>query len=656
MRMTAKTGGKPEPARYANQDVPAAGGAAPTVAPARRSARALPGRPAELPVAAPAHPVLRHLVILACYLAAGIAVTWPRATYLVDGKLPVGRDAGVYVWDFWWMLHQVGHFANPWYTRFIAAPVGAQLGYHALMPLEGFVMMPVTLVFGPSVSYNLLSILMPGLSGYAMYRAARLWLRSETGAIAAGAFFGLSSDLAWHAWYQLNLAAGILFLPLALEAAVRLRRHPGWRQALVVGAVVGGGLLTDQESAVLVATLVILVLLPWVLGSLAPARVAAALGTSRTPALGRKLALAATVAAAALVVASPQIAAMVAQTRSGGATLPPDLVARYYTTSGSYLPGLFTVSPQVTSLGLTALKPLTYQGPTGDGVPTFGLVLSVLAFLGLAVSWRRPAGRLLALLWLGTALLALGSTLRIGTHAYVPAAQDWHGVRISAIMPFTWFVQLPGLAGFREATRIMMLGLVPAALLTGAAVSWLRYRAPLLIVPVLVLGLLEAGWAGTSGPGVMRTALPQLDRPIAADHSASIVVDAPFGIRGGIPLPREGAPFSPEAQVLETADGHPRAVAYLSRIPGGTLAAIRHNPFYAGLLSAQGQPRALAEQRTGTSSYRQLLTAARLAVRRDNIGWVVLWHHSRNISRYLGRTGFRLDYTVGKVQVYRPRR
>ena len=62
-----------------------------------------------------------------------------------------------------------------------------------------------------------------------MYRAARLWLRTQAGAIAAGGFFGLSSMLTWQAWYQLNLAAGVLFLPLALEAAVRLRRQPGRR-------------------------------------------------------------------------------------------------------------------------------------------------------------------------------------------------------------------------------------------------------------------------------------------------------------------------------------------------------------------------------------------------------------------------------------------
>ena len=211
---------------------------------------------------------MRHLVLLACYVAAGVAVTWPRATWLTEGKLQATRDAGTYVWDFWWMAHSVLHLSNPWFTRSITAPAGVQLGYHALMPLEGVVMLPVTLLFGPSASYNLLSILMPGLLCYAMYRAARLWLPSQTGAIAAGGFFGLSSIMAWHAWYQLNLAAGALFMPLALEAAVRLRRKPGRKQAIILGVIAGGSLLTDQESFVFVLILIVGVLLPWLAGPL----------------------------------------------------------------------------------------------------------------------------------------------------------------------------------------------------------------------------------------------------------------------------------------------------------------------------------------------------------------------------------------------------
>jgi hypothetical protein len=609
-------------------------------------------------------PVIRHLAVLAGYLAAGIALTWPRAAYLVQGKLPETRDAGTYVWDFWWMLHQVEHLGNPWFTRSIAAPVGSQLGYHALMPLEGVLMLPVTLVFGASASYNLLSILMPGLLCYAAYRTARLWLRSEAGAIAAGAFYGLSTDLAWHAWYQLNLAAGMLFLPLALEAAVRLTRRPGWRQSIVLGVVLGASLLTDQQSAVFAIVVAVGALLPWLLRREPGRRDGEDGDSTPAPGLMRKLGVAGAAAAVALVVSSPQLVAMAAQARSGGASYPLSLVSHYYTKYSVSLNGAFSLSPRAIQLGLTPLKAVSYQGIAADGLPTYGLVLSVLAVFGLAVSWRRPSAWWLAALWLGATALALGPTLQIGGHVYVPVGVTWPGVRVSALMPYTWFVQLPGMSGFREAARLVMLGLLPASLLAGAAIDWLRYHLAWLLVPVALLAWLEAGWGGTAHIKVMRTALPAVDRPIAADHSGSLVVDVPWGVLGGVPLPGEGDRFDPEAEVLATADGHPRAVGYLSRLSLQVTAQLQRNAFYAGLQAAQGaQPVRESEALTGTHSYSELIAAASTQARRMDVGWVIVWarHSDHTISRYsrhgvqvyLAKTGFRLSYRADGALVYR---
>src|SRR6202050_1121094 len=103
----------------------------------------------------------RELAVLAAYLAAGVAVPWPLASYLT-GRLPASRDVAIYVWDMWWVAHQIVHLHNPWSTTYLAAPVGLQLGYQTLVPLLGAVMTPFTLVFGPSASYNLLNILAPG--------------------------------------------------------------------------------------------------------------------------------------------------------------------------------------------------------------------------------------------------------------------------------------------------------------------------------------------------------------------------------------------------------------------------------------------------------------------------------------------------------------
>src|SRR5258708_39301142 len=116
------------------------------------------------------------------------------------------------------------------------------------MPLVGLIMTPVTLASGPTAAYSLLTILLPGLACYVMYRAARLWLAAP-GAVAPGALFGLSSMLAWQDWVHPNIALGTLFLPMTLEAAVRLRRRPGPRHGVILGLVPGARGLVNQESA-----------------------------------------------------------------------------------------------------------------------------------------------------------------------------------------------------------------------------------------------------------------------------------------------------------------------------------------------------------------------------------------------------------------------
>src|SRR6476660_4153139 len=132
-----------------------------------------------------AHPLARHAALLLGFIVAGVVLTWPLATNLTD------------------------------------APCGVPLGFHTLMPLPGLLLTPVTLICGPSVSYNLLVLITPGLLCYTMYRAARLWLPSAIGAIAAGAFYGLSAMLTQQDWYHVNIALGAAFLPMALEASVR---------------------------------------------------------------------------------------------------------------------------------------------------------------------------------------------------------------------------------------------------------------------------------------------------------------------------------------------------------------------------------------------------------------------------------------------------
>jgi hypothetical protein len=575
-----------------------------------------------------------QLLLLACYLAAGVAVTWPRASYLA-GRLPGTLDQSSYVWDFWWIGHQVTHLGNPWFTPLMAAPAGTQLGFDTLMPLPGLLMTPVTLVFGPSASYNLLTIVTPGLSCYLAYRVARLWLSTPLGAICAGAFYGLATMLVWQDWYHLNIALGALFFPLALETAVRLQRRPGPRRAIILGVVLGLAFLVNQETAVMAAALAGAVLLVW----LARTRSAVALWQS------------ALAAGVAIMVAGPQIAAMAVQALSGGAALPAGLLAHQDTRYGVPLESMFAPSPRTGDFGLTGVASIFYYQTRKEGVPTFGVVLTLLAVAGLVVAWRRLSARLLGLAWLVTAVLAVGSVVRIGHARYVPLALASHGVSMSLLLPYTWLVHLPGLTGFREPDRFMLLGLLPAAVLAGMGVEWLRRQAPVLLAVALALAVLEAGFSGSPFIKTMRTAIPRLDAPIAADHSGSIVVDIPYGLGGGLGI--YGAEVSPHALVQATADGHPRAVADVSWESATTVNDIKAHPFYRYLVAAEDREEGPARAEEGPTLTAAQLRAARQDALRMHVGWAIVWKPDGEAISYLRQVGFTYQYRVGKDRLFR---
>lgn len=679
-REAAQTPGAPTAAAEAE---PTAGGAQPGLSTpgtiSKRTAAAIlsrlraPSGPETEPAADAAPPrrrgriVFWHLVLLSCFIGAGIGVTWPMTAKLADGQLPWNPDVASYVWALWWLAHSVAHLGNPFVTTYMAAPVGIQLGFDTLMPLPGLIMTPVTLIWGPTASFAVLTIITPGLLCYATYRAARMWL-GHPGAIAAGALFGLSTMVTWQNLYHLNISIGTIFLPLTLEATIRLRRavgrpgalpapgsgrNPGLREGIVLGVVLGASVLTNQESAVLAVLLAIGVLLPWLIRLMIRPGPRQALPRLRGLALG---------AGVAVVVASPQLLAMIGQVANGGTRIATPLInqlTQSYQNYGVGLDTLFSPSPRLGHFHLGQLARayhFTLQGQPGEGRPVFGVVLAGLAVLGLVLCWRRGHMWWLALLFVVGAALALGPTLVIGTHQYVPLATWWHGVRVSQLMPYTWLIRIPGMNALREADRLALLGLLGAAILAGAAIQWLcEHFKPVLAglaIAVLAAGaFLEAGWSEAGA--TMPSSLSAVDGPIARDHSNSIVVDLPFGLRGGVNL--TGFPIPPPALVQATADGHPRAVSYTSWVPLATIQGMNRIPFYNILnqvaLFGHSYPNNGRE-----------MVMVRHSVGRINIGWVVVWRPPggrpkgtpslpglgvrKRVTRFLYSAGFRPRYQV----------
>jgi hypothetical protein len=625
---------------------------------------------------------VRHLILILVYQGAGIAATWPRFTYLADGKLPATSDVSSYVWDLWWNSHQLFHLNSPFFTDYMAAPVGTHLAFSTLIPLAGWLTAPITVLFGPSASFTLLTIVTPGLLCYAMYRAAKLWL-NEPGAIVAGAFFGLSSMLLWQNWYHVNIALGTIFLPMTLEAAVRFRRHPRLAPAIALGVALGASILINQESTIVAIVIAVLTLVPWLIAA-----------AFRNRALLRKaikpLALGALVG---LVVAGPELVAMRQQIIAGGAYAPIGQLAMNYAQFGVSLPTLFAPSPRLANFGIGQLaSSYSYYNAEQvlEGLPTFGAVLTAVALLGVMVGWRKRTTWAFVGLWLGCAALALGTSLTIGRNCVIsagiyhrpgkvygnfctqylplmthlpatkimykggPVNGVWKPVVASNLMPYTWLVKIPGLSGLREADRFALVGLIGAAMLAGLTVQWLSMRRSTmpLIAVIVALGALEAGWSGAHAEspgypsnfgyhGTMATTLPGLDRTISRDHTKSIVVDVPYGLRGGVGI--TGQPIAPSALLIATHDRHPRGIAYTAWVSKVANKGIAKHAFYRYLYVAErsGPPYPSPTR----------LAAARADLKTLNVGWVIEWrniwtdHHQwgryKRLTKYLEDVGFR---------------
>jgi hypothetical protein len=117
----------------------------------------------------------------------------------------------------------------------------------------------------------------------------------------------------------------------------------------------------------------------------------------------------------------------------------------------------------------------------------------------------------------------------------------------------------------------------------------------------------------------------------------------PFGLYN---LPFYGEPPVPQAILIATADGHPRAVCYTSWVPTQTVDAIARHPFYAQLNQAQ----------QGREPSPAQLAAARADLRGLHVGWVLVWldKPGQALLRYLSATGFRFSYRADGASVYRP--
>ncbi len=154
-------------------------------------------------------------------------------TFVITAGLPLARhlnvpdlrqywtDVQFYAWSLGWWPYAVSHGTNPLFSNQIGAPHGYDLSWASTAPSVDLAMWPVTAAFGVVVSYNVLLLLIPPLSAWAAFAAARRLTGTFWPSLLAGAVYGFCPYELMHTWQgQPNLTVIALF-PLLVYLALR---------------------------------------------------------------------------------------------------------------------------------------------------------------------------------------------------------------------------------------------------------------------------------------------------------------------------------------------------------------------------------------------------------------------------------------------------
>jgi hypothetical protein len=414
-------------------------------------------------------PALQGLLALVIYLA---AFAWYATPLIRQLGLPVlGRgspDSNFYVWAFRWLPYAISHGLNPLFSHQIGAPAGIDLTWSTPAAPLVLVMWPVTAAFGPVVAYNLCLLLLPPVSGWAAFIAARRLTGRFWASLPGGAVYGFSPFLVMHADRgDLNLVAVSLF-PLLVYLVLL------WRD----GALGRTGFVLWMAAALTLQFYVFMEFFADVTVLLAVALVIgyAVAGPAGRRTVARLAALTAMAWAGAVVLASPFLFYALQRYPSGLTRLAPDFSLRMVR---------LVVPSWERGFGLSEM--LTYSSHLGSpatdayvGVPLLALLVLLAAF-----TWKSRITRVLVLTFCFIITVTAGPDLIVADHPVL--ALPWGGL---------WNLPITRSA---EPDRLIIFGFLILAI---ALALWLA--AP---------GASRLGQAARWGLGVLALATILADAP-----------------------------------------------------------------------------------------------------------------------------------------------
>ena len=361
-------------------------------------------------------------VVGGTYLALSLIIWWRVLPHPSSVTTCGCGDTALTLWVIKWPAYALSHGLNPFYSTKLFVPRGIDMAPNSLG--LGIASAPVTWLWGPVASLNVIDLLSPVLSALAMFWLLRRWVSWDGASFVGGLFFGFSP------FVMVSLALGhpnfgmLAPVPLivgCVDDLVVRHRHPPAR----VGAALG--LLVVVEFFVSVEVLTLLVLFGvlaglaagvWALRSRRP--------TTRDAVVGAVPALGVACGVVVVLLAYPVWFFFAGPAHLSGRAWPDSPAGTVANSPGQFVNG-FIGAP------LTGVMHLFggYQGPTLPLLCYLGIGVIVVVIAG-AVIWRRdPLLRLFGVIGVIAAVLSLG----VGNGYWAPWRLFVHLPVLSNVVP-----------------------------------------------------------------------------------------------------------------------------------------------------------------------------------------------------------------------------
>ena len=409
----------------------------------------------------------------------------------------VGADQLVQIWWIEWAYYALIHGHNPLFTDWQNYPAGFNAGVNGSILVLGWLASPITAIFGPVVSWNLLERAAPFVSALSMCLVLRRWTRWWPAAFVGGLLYGFScyvtlSDELFLAFVPLPP----LFFLLLHEALMRQRWRPKRTGALLALVCAGQYFISTEVFASMVIMGVLATAL-WVLAS--RKRISIDVHYLKTAATSAVL-------VGAVLLVYPILFTLLGPEHINGVpNSPAALETQHADLLGLIVPGF--------RLRLT-VPGLLYSSYILNSVAMY-LGIPLVVTIGIIVVLLRRCGIVLlaGVMTLISLSLSLGTTLYVGgRNTYLP-------------LPFVIFTHLPLTQGF-DSIRFSLYTILFGSMIVAIGIDTLHHH---MITSRYLSGfttrrraIVAAGATMTIALIVALPTLPLNQHPISTTNASSV--------------------------------------------------------------------------------------------------------------------------------------